>query len=105
MSSSGKEQASLTGGHVQYVKGVAEEAIGSVTGSKAWQQSGQEDKQAAVDEMRAASSDRKEAQEQRAASGSSWVAKEGIVESAAGKLSGCEGMKQEGEMKKQGGSQ
>lgn len=76
-----------------------------MTGAKAWQESGQKDKQGAVDEMRAASSDPKEAQEQRPASGSPWVAKEGIVESAAGKLSGCEGMKQEGEMKKQGGSQ
>jgi len=28
MSSSGKEQASLTGGHVQYVKGVAEVCLG-----------------------------------------------------------------------------
>lgn len=81
-----------------------QEAIGSLTGSKEWQKSGQDDKQGAVDEMRAASSDRKEAQEQRAASGGSWVAKEGAVESAVGKLSGCEGMKQEGDMKKQGGS-
>ncbi|KAL3151469.1 hypothetical protein ABBQ38_012470 [Trebouxia sp. C0009 RCD-2024] len=104
MSSTGKEQASLTGAHVQYVKGVAEEAIGSVTGSEAWQKSGQQDKQSAVDDMRAASSDRKEAQEQRAAEGGSWVAKEGAVEAAAGKLSGCAGMQQEGEMKKQGGS-
>lgn len=76
-----------------------------MTGSQAWQKSGQEDKQGAVDEMRAASSDRKEAQEERAASGSSWVAKEGSVESVAGRLTGCEGMKQEGDMKQQGGSQ
>ena len=81
-----------------------QEAIGSVTGSKDWQQSGQKDKQGAVDEMRAASQDRKEAQDQRASSGSSWVAKEGAVESVAGKLTGCEGMKQEGETKQQGGS-
>lgn len=84
---------------------VLQEAIGSVTGSEAWQKSGQQDKQGAVDEMRAASSDRKEAQEQRASEGGSWVAKEGAVEAAAGKLSGCGGMQQEGEMKKQGGSQ
>ena len=76
-----------------------------MTGSEAWQKSGQQDKQGAVDEMRAASSDRKETQEQRAAEGGSWVAKEGAVEAAAGKLSGCGGMQQEGEMKKQGGSQ
>ena len=81
-----------------------QEAIGSVTGSKTWQQSGHEDKQQAVDEMRSASGDREEAQKRRAASGGSWVAKEGAVEAAVGKLSGCEGMRQEGEMKKQGGS-
>ena len=75
-----------------------------MTGSKDWQQSGQQDKQGAVEEMRAASQDRKESQEQRAASGSSWVAKEGAVEAAAGKLTGCEGMKQEGETKQHGGS-
>ena len=34
-----------------------------MTGSKDWQQSGQQDKQAAVEEMRSASSDRKEAHE------------------------------------------
>lgn len=135
MASTNKDQASLTGGHVQYVKGLAEvrrvalltdsrgstscqtsmpscsvcgtrlqETIGNVTGSKDWQQSGQQDKQAAVDEMRSASSDRKEAQEERAKEGGGWVAKEGAVEAAAGKLSGCQGMQQEGEMKKHGGS-
>ena len=81
-----------------------QEAIGNVTGSQEWQKSGQQDKQGAVEEMRAASQDRKEAQEQRASSGGSWVANEGKVEAAAGKLSGCDGMKQEGEMKQQGGS-
>ena len=30
MSSGGKEQASLTGGHVQYVKGVAEVSLGEI---------------------------------------------------------------------------
>ena len=75
-----------------------------MTGSEAWQKSGQQDKEGAVDQMREASAGRKEAQDQRAAEGGSWIAKEGAVEAAAGKLSGCGGGQQEGEKKKQGGS-
>lgn len=81
----------------------AQEVIGDVTGSRDWQQSGQQNKQTAVEDMRSATSDRKEAQQERAEQGGSWVKNEGAVESAFGKLTNCKGMVEEGENKKQGG--
>ncbi|CAF0797674.1 unnamed protein product [Adineta ricciae] len=51
---SDNSNASLIGGHAQYAKGVVEEAIGNVTGSQAWSESGAHDKQEAIDKMRAA---------------------------------------------------
>lgn len=42
----------MLAGHAQYAKGFVEETIGSVTGSKEWQESGKEDSRAGVDGMR-----------------------------------------------------
>jgi uncharacterized protein YjbJ (UPF0337 family) len=52
MSSNSQQPASLVGGHAQYAKGYVEETIGNVTGSKEWQDSGKEDAQAGVDQMK-----------------------------------------------------
>lgn len=67
-----------------------QETVGSVTGSEEWKSSGQSDKQAGIDAMKQASSDRDPNQ-----SGF------GKVEEQAGKLVGCEGMEKEGEQSKQ----
>ncbi|KAG6007689.1 hypothetical protein E4U21_005650 [Claviceps maximensis] len=85
MSDSTPQQPGLIQGHVQYVKGVAEATIGNVTGSGPWKASGEEDKEAGVSAM-------KEAAEKRDASTQGY----GKVEELAGKLAGCDGMKQEG---------
>jgi uncharacterized protein YjbJ (UPF0337 family) len=62
-----------------------QEAVGSVTGSEAWKQSGADQKAAAVDAM-------KQASEGRDAQASGF----GSVEEMAGKAVGCEGMQEEG---------
>ena len=67
-----------------------QETIGAVTGSEEWKQSGQADKQAAVDGMKAASANRDPQQ-----SGF------GKVEETAGRMVGCEGMENEGAQSKQ----
>ncbi|KAK4543684.1 hypothetical protein LTR36_005329 [Oleoguttula mirabilis] len=80
---------SLIGGHVQYVKGAAEAAIGSITGSQPWKTSAETDKSAGIDAMKQASANRDPSQ-----SGF------GKVEEMAGKMTGCEGMEKEGEQSK-----
>lgn len=106
-------QPSLIGGHAQYVKGVAEvspntksqcshrvaiqtvltatsqSTIGDVSGSHAWKSSGEQDKAAAMDTMKAAGEQRDESQGY------------GKVEEVAGKVTGCEGMQKEGAASKQ----
>ncbi|KAK1997926.1 hypothetical protein LX36DRAFT_657056 [Colletotrichum falcatum] len=79
------QQPGLVAGHAQYIKGAAEAAIGSVTGSHAWTSSGEQDKAHAASTMKAAGQQR-----DHAAQGY------GKVEEAAGKAFGCDGMKQEG---------
>jgi len=79
------QQPSLIGGHAQYVKGAAENLVGSVTGSEAWKSSGENDSQAGIEAMKAASAHRDPAQ-------SGY----GKVEEVAGKIAGCEGMEKEG---------
>ncbi|CAK4028655.1 Hypothetical predicted protein [Lecanosticta acicola] len=103
----------LIGGHAQYVKGQAEvikqnrvrrkqislslmygieieqATVGSVTGSAEWQQSGEHDKKAGVDAMKAASANR-----DPNATGF------GKAEELAGKAVGCEGMEEEGKQSK-----
>jgi hypothetical protein len=59
--------------------------VGTVTGSEDWKSTGQQEKQAAIDGMKAASENRDPQQ-----SGM------GKVEEIAGKAVGCEGMEKEG---------
>ncbi|KAJ4323043.1 hypothetical protein N0V94_002067 [Neodidymelliopsis sp. IMI 364377] len=85
-----QENPGLIAGHAQYVKGAAESTIGSVTGNQAWATSGEQDKNQAIDTMKAASENRDTSQGL------------GSVEQTAGNLVGCEGMQKEGaESKKQ----
>ncbi|KAK2071058.1 hypothetical protein P8C59_005511 [Phyllachora maydis] len=79
-----QQQAGLIGGHVQYVKGVAESAIGSVTGSQAWTTSGEQDKAHAREDLQTAAEKRDTSQGY------------GKIEETAGRLTGCEGMQKEG---------
>ncbi|KAK1704123.1 uncharacterized protein CLUP02_07283 [Colletotrichum lupini] len=79
------QQPGLIAGHAEYIKGAAEAAIGSVTGSHAWTSSGEQDKAHAASTMKAAG-------EQRDASTQGY----GKAEEIAGKAFGCEGMKTEG---------
>ncbi|PRP87916.1 hypothetical protein PROFUN_02653 [Planoprotostelium fungivorum] len=78
----------LIGGHVQYAKGAAEAAIGSVTGSAAWSESGEKDKSQAIDAMKAANQGPKN---------------EGLIsgetEAKLGSAFGCEGMVENGKQK------
>jgi len=69
-----------------FIQGV----VGSVTGSEEWAKSGETDKQAGIDAMKAAS-------ENRDSSQSGF----GKVEEMAGKAVGCEGMENEGAESKQ----
>lgn len=62
-----------------------QETVGTVTGSEAWKQSGAEQKEQAINDMKAAS-------EGRDSSTSGW----GKPEEVIGKVTGCEGMQQEG---------
>ncbi|CAF1021407.1 unnamed protein product [Rotaria sp. Silwood1] len=80
--------ASLLGGHAQYVKGAIEETIGNVTGSQAWKDSGTHDKQEATEKMRAAN---------HGPSDSSLIS--GTTEKKIGNMIGCEGMVHNGEEK------
>ncbi|KAI9655328.1 MAG: hypothetical protein M1821_005475 [Bathelium mastoideum] len=88
--SSNTDNPGLISGHAQYVKGAAVSAAGSVTGSESWQQSGEQQKDQGVQEMKAASEGR-DPQSQGF----------GKVEEVAGKVAGCEGMEQEGAASKQ----
>ncbi|KAL9078256.1 MAG: hypothetical protein Q9157_002836 [Trypethelium eluteriae] len=83
--SSNNENPGLVSGHAQYVKGAAVSAVGSVTGSESWQQSGEQQKEQGVNEMKAAGEAR-DPQSQGF----------GKVEELAGKAAGCEGMENEG---------
>ncbi|KAF2686600.1 hypothetical protein K458DRAFT_415956 [Lentithecium fluviatile CBS 122367] len=76
---------SLVASHAQYVKGAAEQTIGNLSGSQAWQASGAQDKAHAVDAMKAAG-------QQRDAASKGF----GGIEEKAGNLVGCEGMLKEG---------
>tara|TARA_R110002003_G_scaffold30_3_gene1834 strand:+ start:36450 stop:36791 length:342 start_codon:yes stop_codon:yes gene_type:complete len=113
MSANNQNQPGLVASHAQFMKGAAEvsqtdaqhclglllprpltllqETIGNVTGNQAWKASGVQDKEQAVDAMKAASANR-DANQQGF----------GGIEEKAGSLVGCEGMQKEGaESKKQ----
>ncbi|AEO55563.1 hypothetical protein MYCTH_2314296 [Thermothelomyces thermophilus ATCC 42464] len=80
-----QQQPGLWEGHAEYIKGVAESAVGAVTGSSAWSASGEQDKAHARASMQAAAEHRDPAK-------SGY----GRAEEVAGRLTGCEGMKHEG---------
>ncbi|PMD35761.1 hypothetical protein L207DRAFT_636967 [Hyaloscypha variabilis F] len=88
MSAPNANTPSMLGGHAQYAKGYVEETIGNVTGSKEWQESGKQDAQEGINEMKAANQAKNS---EPAASGIG-----GQVEELAGKAAGCEGMEKEG---------
>ena len=79
------QQPGLLAGHAEYIKGVAETAVGSVTGSHAWKSSGEQDKAHAVHAMKAAGEKRDPASQGF-----------GKVEEMAGRATGCAGMEKEG---------
>ncbi|XDG01537.1 hypothetical protein ABKA04_001152 [Annulohypoxylon sp. FPYF3050] len=87
-SQSNEQQPSLIGGHAEYIKGATESTIGSVTGSQAWTNSGEQAKAHAVDSMKAAGERRDPSQGF------------GKVEQKLGQATGCEGMVKEGEASK-----
>eukprot|EP01103_Thecamoeba_quadrilineata_P021417 TRINITY_DN9843_c0_g1_i1.p1 TRINITY_DN9843_c0_g1~~TRINITY_DN9843_c0_g1_i1.p1 ORF type:complete len:107 (+),score=20.92 TRINITY_DN9843_c0_g1_i1:41-322(+) len=78
------EQPGLIASHAEYVKGAAESVIGSITGSQAWTESGEQAKAHAVESMKAASENRDQTQGY------------GKIEEIAGKVTGCQGMEKEG---------
>ncbi|KAJ9647954.1 hypothetical protein H2201_001321 [Coniosporium apollinis] len=85
MASNNNQQPGLVAAHAEYVKAAAVEAVGTATGSEAWKQSGAEQKEQAINDMKAASEGRDPAT-------SGW----GKPEEVIGKVTGCEGMQQEG---------
>ncbi|KAL0488874.1 hypothetical protein AKO1_013561 [Acrasis kona] len=92
-------QPGMIHGHVQYAKGAAEEVIGNITGSEEWKKSGQQDKEAAINEMHEAKqlADKETDYSDR---NKSVLNAEGKAESALGRAVGCEGMVENGEEKK-----
>jgi len=85
-SSDNSNQPGLVASHAQYIKGAAVEGVGNLTGAQDWKQSGAEQKEHAVQEMKAASEHRDPAKDGY-----------GKPEEVAGKLTGCEGMIKEGQ--------
>ncbi|KAK4197992.1 hypothetical protein QBC40DRAFT_284570 [Triangularia verruculosa] len=75
----------LISSHAEYIKGAAESAIGSISGSHAWTTSGEQDKAHARASLNQAAQNRDPA-----------TSGYGKVEELAGKLTGCEGMRREG---------
>ncbi|KAK0736144.1 hypothetical protein B0T21DRAFT_411340 [Apiosordaria backusii] len=79
------ENPGLISSHAEYIKGAAESAIGSISGSHAWTTSGEQDKAHARASLNKATQNRDPA-----------TSGYGKAEEIAGKLTGCEGMKREG---------
>jgi len=79
------EQPTLLSSHAQYAKAQAVDAVGSITGSKEWKESGHAQKEEAIANMRAANENRDPA-----------TSGYGKAEELAGKVTGCEGMENEG---------
>ncbi|KAK0732072.1 hypothetical protein B0H67DRAFT_597759 [Lasiosphaeris hirsuta] len=84
------EQPGLIAGHAEYIKGAAESAIGSVMGSHAWATSGEQDKAHAKASLQAATENRNPETQGY-----------GKAEEIAGRVTGCQGMRNEG-VKSQG---
>lgn len=83
-SNSSSEEPSMVGSHIKYAQGVASTALGYETGEQT--------KKEAVEEMRAAKDAKDGAPTQSTVLGT--------VENLAGKVTGCEGMENEGESRK-----
>ncbi|KAH8889618.1 hypothetical protein GQ53DRAFT_689383 [Thozetella sp. PMI_491] len=79
------QQPGLWSSHAQYVKGATESAVGGITGSHAWKSSGEQDMAHAKADLQAASQHRDPATQGY-----------GKWEETLGKVTGCDGMKQEG---------
>jgi len=80
-----QNQPGMVAAHAEFLKGAAESTIGNLTGSHAWTSTGEQDKAHAKASLQAASQNRDPARDGY-----------GKVEEMAGKLMGCEGMRQEG---------
>ncbi|KAK3361157.1 hypothetical protein B0T24DRAFT_599506 [Lasiosphaeria ovina] len=80
-----QQQPGLVAGHATYIKGAAESAIGSAMGSHAWTTSGEQAKASAKASLKAATENRNPATDGY-----------GRAEEIAGRVTGCEGMRQEG---------
>ncbi|KAL1842572.1 hypothetical protein VTJ49DRAFT_4855 [Mycothermus thermophilus] len=80
-----QSQTGLLAGHAEWIKGAAESTIGSLTGSRSWRESGEQDKAHARAALQAAVEHRDPAK-------SGY----GRAEEIAGRLTGCEGMRHEG---------
>ncbi|KAF8449793.1 hypothetical protein BGX38DRAFT_1186209 [Terfezia claveryi] len=94
------KEASQVRGHVTWIKGMAEEIVGKVSGAQSWTQSGQRDQQRAVQEMQLAKEERdKQAHYEKRSP--TILNVEGTGEKVAGYMTGCAGMKERGDEKKQ----
>ncbi|RPB24822.1 hypothetical protein L211DRAFT_784604 [Terfezia boudieri ATCC MYA-4762] len=93
------KEASQVRGHVIWIKGMAEEMVGKVSGAQSWTQSGQQDQQRALQEMRLAKEegDKRAHYEKRSPT---ILNVEGTGEKVAGYMTGCAGMKERGDEKK-----
>ncbi|KPM42127.1 hypothetical protein AK830_g4389 [Neonectria ditissima] len=80
----GTAQPGIIGSHYQYVKGAAEATVGVLTNSHAWKASGEQDKAAGLAALKKVGEQRDPNQGY------------GKVEQMAGKITGCQGMEQEG---------
>ncbi|KAJ3035166.1 hypothetical protein HDV00_004288 [Rhizophlyctis rosea] len=97
------QNPSLIHGHVNYVAGVAEETLGSLTGATSFQQQGHAMKEEALAELRSYDSQgaqqRREDVAARAVNHPGLVKAEGEAESLAGKAAFCGGLQKFGEEK------
>ncbi|KAI5845223.1 hypothetical protein DFP73DRAFT_47761 [Morchella snyderi] len=89
------ENPSQLSGHLQYVKGAASEMIGNTLDSASWKDSGRQDKEAAIGQMRAAKQQDDNEMDYSARKASS-LSTEGKLQNAAGGFMGCGGMQERG---------
>lgn len=79
------QDPSLIGSHAQYAKGAAIETTGSIIGNQEWTDSGRQEKEQGLQNIKNASQNRNPETD-------GW----GKTEEIAGRAVGCEGMQQEG---------
>ncbi|KAF8467701.1 hypothetical protein BDZ91DRAFT_695832 [Kalaharituber pfeilii] len=92
------KDASQVRGHVTWIKGMAEEMVGRISGAQSWTESGQQDKARGIHEMRLAKEegDRRAEYDKRSPI---ILNVEGTSEKVAGYMTGCAGMKERGSEK------